>query len=287
MTLATTTTTDVVVSDDVLRYLGLDRRNPATVAMVLLAERYGLDPLLGHISLIKTSEGPKPYITRDGMLDIAHRSGVFDGMETVREHDGETGWGRTVSVWRKDMSHPFTYSGGCGKQEHAAKRGNGPEMALARAERRALKRAFRIATSDEVAGDDDLGPAHGPYIDVVDEATGEIGQGETEPATGADEASTSELGPVVGAGPAEAGDPGDPPPPTPASKPYAANIRALISYMNELPDNTRPYFKQQFLERFGPPDQITLAHLAAAVEFVNAAHEAADHQAGPVEVGDR
>lgn len=263
--LATTTAAEVVVDDDVLRYLGLDRRNPATVAMVRIAQRYGLDPLLGHVSLIKTAEGPKPYITRDGMLDIAHRSGVFDGIETVREHDGETGWGRTVAVWRKDMSHPFVYSGGCGKQEHAAKRGNGPEMALARAERRALKRAFRIATSDEVAGDDLPAPSHEPYTDVdvdVDEVTGEIVE---------DDDRCPHDGCLL-----DAGHPGEHVAPEldePPAKPYAENIRALISYMNELPDSWRGGVKMQFLARFGHPEELTLGVYHEAHEFVRLQHE--------------
>jgi hypothetical protein len=140
---------------DTLKYLGLDPARLEVQALWLLCRRYRLDLLANHAELIKTAGGWKPYITRDGMLEVAHRSGVFDGMVTESEREGEHGWAATVSVWRKDMSHPFTYRGGCGKIEPAAKQGHGPEMALARAERRALRRAFNLPTYDGADEPDD------------------------------------------------------------------------------------------------------------------------------------
>jgi hypothetical protein len=137
-----------VITDEVLRVLGLDRRIPAVVALVLVCERYGFDPLLGHVEIIKTSGGPTWYVTRDGYLDVAHRSGVLDGIETD-VWEGEHGWGAVATVYRKDMSHPFVYKGGCGKAEPQGRQGHGPEMAVARAERRALKRAFNIVVPDQ------------------------------------------------------------------------------------------------------------------------------------------
>jgi hypothetical protein len=150
---------EVVVSSDwesVLTYLGLAPRSPETKALVLLCERYGLDPLLGHASIITTKQGFKPYITRDGLLEIAHRSGQLDGIVTdeLRRNSSGDGWTAYVSVYRKDMGHPFRYGAQCKDTEAQAKLGNGPEMALARAERRALKRAFAIPADDGVADAD-------------------------------------------------------------------------------------------------------------------------------------
>jgi hypothetical protein len=133
---------------DVLTALGLDPRKPETQALVLIARHYDLDPLLHEVDLIGTRNGFKTYVTRDGMLKVAHRSGQLDGIVVDELREGDSGWACTVSVYRKDCAHPFTYSAGCGKQEPVAKQGNGPEMALARAERRALKRAFAISSSD-------------------------------------------------------------------------------------------------------------------------------------------
>lgn len=136
----------VTVEVEALKYLGLDPDNIATRALVLLAERYRLDPLLGEIQLIDTNRGRKLYVSRDGMLAVAHASGKLDGIvvtEQRRNTEGN-GWTAYVEVWRKDMTHPFRYGAQCKDTEDQAKRGNGPEMALARAERRALKRAFRI-----------------------------------------------------------------------------------------------------------------------------------------------
>lgn len=136
------------VDDEVLRYLGLPRNNPATRALVLLADRYRLDPLIGEIQIISTKQGAKVYISRDGLLAIAHRSGMLDGIVVTeqRRNSAKDGWTAYVEVWRKDMAHPFKYGAQCKDAEKQAQAGNGPEMALARAERRALRRAFSVTT---------------------------------------------------------------------------------------------------------------------------------------------
>lgn len=175
----------VEVTDEALRYLGLDRRKPATVALVMIAERYGLDPLLGHIELIPTGGGPKVYVTRDGYLHVAHQSGQFDGMgvDELRRSSGDDGWTCYVTVWRKDMSHPFRVGAQCKDNETQAKRGYGPEMAMARSERRTLKRAFPVpiplqwAARDSDIGDDihiDVTEVEPVDEVAVDEDTGEI-----------------------------------------------------------------------------------------------------------------
>lgn len=132
----------------VLQIVGLDPRDPKAHAVVAVAQRYGLDPVLGHIQIISNSR--MPYISRDGFLHIAHRSGQLDGIEVAdgpRREGNE--WIAVVSVYRKDMSRPFTYPG-----RAELGRDNGPEMALARAERRALKRAFAVTLPREFAEDE-------------------------------------------------------------------------------------------------------------------------------------
>ena len=79
------------LGDDVLRYLGLDPRNPVTVVLALLARKYDLDPLLNEVAIIRTGNGLRPYITRDGLLQIAHRSGDLDGIVVDDLHEGESG----------------------------------------------------------------------------------------------------------------------------------------------------------------------------------------------------
>jgi hypothetical protein len=132
----------------VLQLIGLNPNDPRAHAVVAVAQRYGLDPVLGHIEIIPRSA--KPYITRDGYLHIAHRSGQFDGMEVVEGPRRESNeYVCRVAVFRKDMSHPFTYPGRC-----AVAQDNAQEMAIARAERRALRRAFAV-TLPETFGDED------------------------------------------------------------------------------------------------------------------------------------
>lgn len=139
----------------IVRYLGLNPSNPADRAAVAVCQRYGFDPVLKHVVVI-----PKGgvYITRDGLLHVAHRSGQLDGIVVEQEPtlDKDTGeWVCRVSVWRKDMGHPFTFPG-----RYPAQGGNkqyAPEMALKTAEAHALRRAFDVTglpTLDEHKADD-------------------------------------------------------------------------------------------------------------------------------------
>ena len=126
----------------VLRYLGLNPNNPADRAVVMVCRNYDLDPVLKHVIVI-----PKGgvYITRDGLLHIAHRSGQLDGIvvdqePTLDQQSGE--WVARVSVYRKDMRHPFTFPGRY--PVSGSNRQYAPEMALKAAEAHALRRAFAV-----------------------------------------------------------------------------------------------------------------------------------------------
>jgi hypothetical protein len=134
--------------EKVLAYLGLNPNSPADRAAVMVCRAYGLDAVLKHVVVI-----PKGgvYITRDGLLHIAHRTGKLDGIVVEQEPTLEGDfWVAKVSVYRKDMAHPFTFPGrypvnGMNKQY-------APEMALKAAEAHALRRAFSITglpTEDE------------------------------------------------------------------------------------------------------------------------------------------
>lgn len=123
----------------ILKSLNLNPRDPNTQALLLVCERYGLDPLLKHMVLISGN----PYITRDGYLAIAHRSGVFDGMEVLEQGADQTHYTAKVAVYRKDMGRPFTFIGRYPKGQRMAK-DYGPEMAVKVAEVQALRRAFNV-----------------------------------------------------------------------------------------------------------------------------------------------
>jgi len=73
-----------------------------------LAKAYSLDPFKGQIWVVKYGTAAARVFTgRDGFLEIAHRSGQFDGMvsgSTVDVNGEITGFAK---VYRKDMSHPF------------------------------------------------------------------------------------------------------------------------------------------------------------------------------------
>lgn len=126
----------------VLTYLGLNPDDPRSQAVVAVAQRYDLDPLLKHVIVI-----PKGgvYITRDGLLHVAHRSGQLDGIVVEQEptlsEDGRE-WVARVAVYRKDMGHPFTFPGRYSVS--GSNREYAQEMSLKAAEAHALRRAFDV-----------------------------------------------------------------------------------------------------------------------------------------------
>jgi len=129
-----------------LKAVGLDRVPPEQRELALaIARRYDLDLMLKHLILV---EG-RPYITRDGLLHIAHRSGQLDGIETTEPVLESGFWRATASVFRKDMGRPFRYYGRY--PEKGKNKDYGPEMATKVAESMALRRAFDISapTVDE------------------------------------------------------------------------------------------------------------------------------------------
>lgn len=168
----------------VLQYLGLNPADPKSRAVVAVAREYGLDPLLKHVIVI-----PKGgvYITRDGYLHIAHSSGQLDGIVVEQEptlSDDGREWVARVSVYRKDMRHPFTYPGrypvNGGNRDYAQ------EMALKAAEAHALRRAFNVnglpaederrpaepargrVTAADITGPPEPAPEPTPEPEVVD-----------------------------------------------------------------------------------------------------------------------
>jgi hypothetical protein len=118
---------------------------------------YALDR--AHVPLI----GGRPYITRDGMLVVAHRSGVLDGIEVLDTGESETHWLARVAVWRTDMGHPFTYWGRYPRS--GINKVFGLEMAIKTAESMALRRAFCVVGAPVV----EEAWEHAPDVD-----TGEI-----------------------------------------------------------------------------------------------------------------
>lgn len=171
---------------DIMRAVGFDTRNVAHQAALLIAERYGLDPLLKHVVVIP---GKGAYVTRDGYLHVAHVSGQLDGMDLLDESEDDTHWRARVAVYRKDMSRPFSYPGRYPRK--GSNKEYGQEMAIKTAERNALQRAFPVTGAGFV---DDTGTAsefvvtgegreveHRPEPVDVEPVTGEPAEPTDEP----------------------------------------------------------------------------------------------------------
>jgi len=135
--------------------LGLHPNNPLTHAALLLANTYGLDPLLGHIKIIpgKGSQPATIWIPRDGYLFKALQHPEWAGMDLLEEDDGggppdgvyfcrvvcrrkgqPDQEGRAWYKWRQAKANGGTYIDE-----------NADEMCLQRAERRALRRQFPLS----------------------------------------------------------------------------------------------------------------------------------------------
>lgn len=125
----------------ILDAMGINPSAPLFQAMLMVCDKYGLDPMLGHVEVLPRSK--KPYITRDGFLHIAHSNGQLDGIEVMSESETPSHWEAKVAVWRKDMGRPFTFVGRYPKA--GSNKQYGKEMAVKTAERSALKRAFNVS----------------------------------------------------------------------------------------------------------------------------------------------
>lgn len=157
MTLSPATLTDEPAVNPALiqRMYAKDCTQDEFVVFLTLARKYGLDPSLKQIWAIKyPGGGPATIIvSRDGLLDIAHRNPNFDGLESGTDgsvDDGNlTGW---CKVYRKDMSHPFTVT--VHYDEYVQRKNSGeitkfwkekPRTMLAKvAEAQTLRKAFRV-----------------------------------------------------------------------------------------------------------------------------------------------
>jgi len=117
--------------------------------LLYTANKYELDPLVKQIWCVKYGNQPAAiYAGRDGFLHIAHKSGQFNGMETVALRDEKNILkGARCTVWRKDMTHPFIVE--VDLKEYNTSKGNWakmPETMIKKvAESQCLRKAFDIS----------------------------------------------------------------------------------------------------------------------------------------------
>ncbi len=142
------------------KFLGVAPNDPKTVALSIVCNRYGFDPFLKHIVFIGSGDKRNMYVTRDGLLFVAHRSGLLDGITTEFQPETQTHFVAVASVYRKDMTRPFTFRG---RYPKAGQMGGayGPEMAEKVAMARALRFAFDVSlcSREELWDQDDDVPA--------------------------------------------------------------------------------------------------------------------------------
>lgn len=149
------------------------------VALALaICQKYGFDPLLKHLVLIASSfkdestgqwlKRYNAYVTRDGLVHVAHTSGMLDGLEVNLGKDDLGEWAE-ATVYRKDMSRPFRYRvylSEYTRDPRGAWKTHPQAMLTKTAEVFALRRAFDVAlTPVEEMGFEETRPSL-----LVDEA---------------------------------------------------------------------------------------------------------------------
>ena len=152
-----------------VRGLVIKSGNEDQIRLVLaICDRYSFDPLLKHVVLINGNV----YVTRDGLLHVAHATGQLDGIviDELREETDDKGKviraRAKVSVFRKDMRHPFTYWGRASVADIANK-DYVSEMAVKRGEVMALRRAFDVS----LCGVDELSDREQAGADFIADRT--------------------------------------------------------------------------------------------------------------------
>jgi hypothetical protein len=177
------------VPADVLTYQNIRRNDPLLRIALLVCARYGLDLLLGHVSIIETRGGARRvYVTRDGYRDLAVKRGLIDGVRIVEEYQHDGTFVCVVWINAVGRAHPFEGRGYCDPGEPQHKAGRGRDQARARAERRAL----RWVVSLDVLGLDDVDDEPEPVEELDDtrmhreavEAAGTVPIGDTLAAGG-------------------------------------------------------------------------------------------------------
>ena len=83
---------------------------------LLIAQRAGLDPLLGQVQFVKRKrkdehgnyiEVGQTLFGRDSYRIVADRTGHLDGISVEPQFDDKRLVSATATVWRKDRTHPF------------------------------------------------------------------------------------------------------------------------------------------------------------------------------------
>jgi len=167
----------------VLKALGLNPANPLAQALVLVAQRYDLDPVLKHVGIYDEAV----YVHLAGYLHIANRHPTYQGIETIREWDDERYYHAEVRVHRSDRDFAFQRRGKSLKEKPKKNGGtyvdeHADAKAYAQACRRALRMAFNLDLAESDFDPDDPPEAPPPVVEVARRVE-QTSEGAAAPAT--------------------------------------------------------------------------------------------------------
>jgi hypothetical protein len=130
-----------------IRALGYNREDPRAHALMLVCQRYNLDPFLKHVTIYK-DQGL--YVHAAAYIHLANQHAAYEGYRIVRQWDDDKHWWAEVEVYRKGWRLPSV--GRASSAKNKQKKDNrgtyfdedADEKAVTKALRRALRRAFNV-----------------------------------------------------------------------------------------------------------------------------------------------
>lgn len=136
--------------EDVKKYIAPNASEKELFFFMGLCQTYGLNPLKKEIYFVKYGNqagsivvGYETYIKR------AERSGRLDGWEVELGKD-EIGQKATITIHRKDRSHPFVWT--VYRTEFDSGKANWAKMPLFMLRKVAISQGFRLAFPEEMGG---------------------------------------------------------------------------------------------------------------------------------------
>jgi hypothetical protein len=130
-----------------IRALGYNPEDPRAHALMLVCQRYNLDPFLKHVSIYK-DQGL--YVHAAAYIHLANQHTAYEGYRIVRQWDDDKRWWAEVEVYRRGWRLPSV--GRASSAKNKQKKDNkgtyfdedADEKAVTKALRRALRRAFNV-----------------------------------------------------------------------------------------------------------------------------------------------
>ena len=141
---------EAISADEVKKFIAPNASEKELFLFMGLCRTYGLNPLKKEIYFVKYGQSPGSIVVGyETYIKRAERSGRLDGwgVELGKDSLGEKA---TITIHRKDLSHPFTWT--VYRKEFDSGKANWAKMPLFMLRKVAISQGFRLAFSEELGG---------------------------------------------------------------------------------------------------------------------------------------